>query len=72
MKYLHIPTFIISLSLGLLYVYLNQPPLQPIHVYPQPNQLVSIQYQDKAQRCYMYDAKEKPCNANAVDFPIQN
>lgn len=72
MKYFHIPTFIISLSLGLLYVYLNQPSLKPIHVYPQPNQENSIQYQDKAQRCYMYHTKEKPCNANAVEFPIQN
>lgn len=72
MKYFHIPTFIISLSLGLLYVYLNQPTLQPIYVYPQPNQLEPIQYQDKAKRCYMYEAKEKPCNASAVEFPIQN
>jgi len=72
MKYFHIPTFIISLSIGLLYVYLNEVPLKPIYVYPQPNQANSIQYQDKARRCYIYESKEMTCHKDALDFPIQN
>ena len=73
-KYINIPVFLISLSLGILFVYLFQPDLKVIYVYPTPDNLNKIQYKDKAENCFKFEAQEIQCPADKSkikDIPVQ-
>ena len=52
-KYIDIKYFIISLLVGLLFVYLTLPDLRKIYVYPTPENVKILQYQDKADNCFV-------------------
>lgn len=73
-KYINIPVFLISLSVGILFVYLFQPDLKVIYVYPTPDNLNKIQYKDKAENCFKFEAQEIQCPADKSkikDIPVQ-
>ncbi len=61
MKYIHLPTFIISLAIGFLFVYLNNPHKKPIYVYPTPDNVDKVQYVDNADNCYNFKSTEINC-----------
>jgi len=61
MKYIHIPTFIISLAIGFFFVYLNNPHKKPIYVYPTPDNVDKIQYVDNTNNCYNFKSTEVKC-----------
>ena len=72
-KYISMPIFIISLSLGILYVYLLNPSPNIIYVYPTPDNVNKIEYKDKADNCYQFSSTEVSC-VNTEDIktiPIQ-
>ena len=60
-KYIHINIFIISLAIGLFFVYITGADIHPIYVYPTPQNAGKIQYKDKADNCFMYSAEEITC-----------
>ena len=67
------PVFIISLSIGLLFVYLSTPPPTIIYVYPTPENINKVEYKDKADNCYQFSSTEVSC-VNTEDIktiPIQ-
>ena len=67
------PVFIISLSIGLLFVYLSTPPPTVIYVYPTPENINKVEYKDKADNCYQFKSTEVSC-VNTKDIktiPIQ-
>ena len=67
------PVFIISLSIGLLFVYLSTPPPTVIYVYPTPENINKVEYKDKADNCYQFKSTEVSC-VNTEDIktiPIQ-
>lgn len=67
------PVFIISLSIGLLFVYLSTPPPTVIYVYPTPENINKVEYKDKADNCYQFKSTEVSC-MNTEDIktiPIQ-
>ena len=67
------PVFIISLSIGLLFVYLSTPPPTVIYVYPTPENIDKVEYKDKADNCYQFKSTEVSC-VNTEDIktiPIQ-
>jgi hypothetical protein len=67
------PVFIISLSIGLLFVYLSTPPPTVIYVYPTPENINNVEYKDKADNCYQFKSTEVSC-VNTEDIktiPIQ-
>jgi|TARA_B100000963_G_C22620981_1_gene669947 hypothetical protein len=69
-----VPTFIISLSLGFLMVYLTQPYPKVVLVYPTPENLDRVQYRDNTGNCYKFNKEEVNCLANKnniYDIPIQ-
>tara|TARA_X000000950_G_C13676036_1_gene561973 strand:- start:616 stop:837 length:222 start_codon:yes stop_codon:yes gene_type:complete len=71
---IHVPTFLISLSIGFLMVYLTQPRPKVILVYPTPENLDRIQYKDNTGNCYKFNKTEVDCLANKnkiFDIPIQ-
>ena len=71
-KYLSIPYFIISLAVGLLFVYLSSPKPTVIFVYPTPDNIETIEYKDNADTCFKFDASQVACNKKAVTIPVQN
>ena len=71
-KYISLPHFIISLALGLLFVYLSSPKPTVIFVYPTPNNINNIEYKDNADTCFKFDANEVSCSKDAKTIPIQH
>ena len=68
-----IPVFIISLSIGLLFVYLSSPPPTVIYVYPTPENINKVEYKDKADNCYQFKSTEVSCvgSDEIKTIPIQ-
>lgn len=60
----HWPTFIASLAIGLLFVYLTNAGKQVIVVYPTPENVRRIQYKDRAGTCYNIQASKGQCPKN--------
>ena len=73
-KFLDIRTFIISLAVGLLFVYLWGTDMEEIFVYPNPENMGKIQYKDQADNCYAYQGEEVTCLAEdkLAKIPIQH
>ena len=70
-KYISLPVFLVSLALGLFFVYIYGEDLKPIYVYPTPENINKILYQDKADNCFQYKAMETECSADAKDLSVQ-
>lgn len=72
--HISIPVFIISLSIGLFYVYISVPNPKIIYVYPTPDNLRNFQFKDHADNCFSFKAKEVPCdkvNGAVKKIPVQ-
>ena len=63
-QFINFKVFMISLFVGLFFVYLSDPPSNVILVYPTPNNSENIQYQDKANNCYMFTPNKIDCPKN--------
>lgn len=61
MKFISIPVFLISLALGLFFVYISNPESKKVYVYPTPDNIDKIQYNDMTDTCYKFTAKEVQC-----------
>ena len=75
MKYFHLPTFLISLSLGLIYVYLSEPKKKKLYVYPEvviEDSKITRLYKDKTNKCFHFTSKEVKCSNSSKPFPIQS
>lgn len=73
-NFINFPLFIISLALGLLFVYLNEGPKKVIYVYPTPTNVDKITYKDNANNCFKYISNKVTCPKNEDDItkiPIQ-
>jgi len=69
--YISLPVFLISLAIGLFYVYIMGPEMKKIYVYPTPENVGKIQYIDKANNCFQFESKKVECSNGAVPIPIQ-
>lgn len=67
-KYLNIPVFIISLAVGLFFVYVYSDEKRKIMVYPTPDNVNTLQYRDQSGTCYEFKEKEVKCPANEADI----
>lgn len=74
--FINIPAFIISLSIGILFVYLgNEGESRQIFVYPSPENSNILQYKDRAGTCFQYKQTKVSCPSNPKDIskiPIQS
>jgi|UniRef100_A0A6C0C588 hypothetical protein len=61
MKFFHVPSFIISLAIGLFFTYISRPDTNVIYVYPTPENEQKILYKDKADNCFQFQAQETTC-----------
>lgn len=73
-QFISLPVFILSLSIGLFYVYISVPNPKIIYVYPTPDNLRNFQFKDRADNCFSFKAKEVPCdkaNGAVKKIPVQ-
>jgi hypothetical protein len=72
--YISIPTFIISLAIGLFLVYIWGPDMKEVFVFPTPENAGRIQYKDKADNCFVYKSEVVDCPEDENDIssiPLQ-
>lgn len=73
-KYINFPVFLVSLAIGILFVYLFKPELNVIYVYPTPDNQNKILYKDKTDNCFKFNAEEVDCpddKTKIKNIPIQ-
>ena len=71
LKYINIPIFIISLAIGLFFVYVYQADKRVIYVYPKPDNIDLIQYKDPTGTCFSVKQESVKCSAGAQTIPAQ-
>ena len=74
-KYIDVRIFIISLAIGLFYIYIAEDYKKVIVIYPTPDNIKTTQYKDKTGNCFSYNLKEIKCplDENLIhNIKIQN
>jgi hypothetical protein len=74
MKYIHLPVFLLSFLIGIIYIYLSNEATRDIYVYPTIDNQDMFQYIDKAENCFSFVPKEVKCPINTgslKSIPIQ-
>lgn len=74
LNYISIPIFLISFALGMFFIYILGPQMKKIYIYPTPEIVDSILFQDKADNCFEFKAIEVKCPKNENEIfkiPIQ-
>jgi len=69
------PIFIVSLTIGLFFVYMFNPNPTVIYVYPTPDNIDKLQFKDYADNCYQFTSKEVKCPTDKsliTKIPVQN
>jgi len=67
-------TFLISLAIGLFFVYIYGTDMKTIYVYPTPENVHQILYKDKADNCFTFEASEIKCPTDQTKIktmPVQ-
>ena len=73
-KYISLPIFIISFSIGLFFVYVLGPEIKTIYVYPSPQNYMKTQYKDNTNQCFQFKPIETDCPINPFSVktvPVQ-
>ena len=73
-NYISLPVFMISLAVGLFFVYILGPEMKTIYIYPSPENVDKILFKDKADQCFSLKPQEVECPSNNSLFgkvPVQ-
>ena len=73
-KFVSLPVFLISIAIGLFFVYLSQPSPTIIYVYPTPDNTDRVEFKDKAGNCFQFEAQEVNCPSDRTtikSIPVQ-
>jgi len=70
-KFISWPVFIVSLAIGLLFVYIYGEDIKPIYIYPTPDNIEQLLYKDKADNCFEFKSTEIKCTDDAKNIPMQ-
>jgi hypothetical protein len=60
-NYISVPVFIISLAIGLFFVYVLGPETKVVYIYPSPENVDKILFKDKADNCFSLKQEEIEC-----------
>jgi len=72
-KILNLKVFLISLLIGLIFIYFNDD-RKKISVYPTPSNINSLQFKDKADNCFEYTMEKVNCPSSKSkinNIPVQ-
>ena len=61
LKYISIPIFLISFTIGLFFIYVLGPEIKTIYIYPSPENVDKILFKDKADNCFYFEEQEVKC-----------
>ncbi len=67
-KIINFKYFLISLCVGLLYIYLTNEHKKVIVLYPNPHNLKKYSYVDKANNCFNYNLQKSKCPSNKKEY----
>ena len=74
MRYISIPIFLISLIIGLFFVYILGPDIKTVYIYPSPETMDKVLIKDKSDNCFHFNQLEVKCPSDAgliSRIPIQ-
>jgi hypothetical protein len=60
-KYIDLRIFLITLAIGLFYIYISDEYKHTIIIYPTPDNTDEYQFKDKSNNCFSYEMKEVKC-----------
>ena len=66
--------FIISLAVGIFFVYISSPENMVLLIYPNPDNVDTYLFKDKTDTCYKYMSNEIKCperDSLIMKYPIQ-
>lgn len=72
--YVSLPIFIISLAVGLFFVYIMGPEMKTVYIYPSPENVDKVLFKDKADNCFYFKPVEVDCptdKSKITNIPIQ-
>ena len=69
-KLIHLPTFIISLAIGIFLAYTTLDKKQIIYIYPNQDNYKNIQYKDINGTCLDVKSTKVKCSDNIKSHPI--
>lgn len=69
-KLIHLPTFIISLAIGIFLAYTTLDKKQIIYIYPNQDNYRNIQYKDNNGTCLNVTSTKVKCSNNIKSHPI--
>ena len=64
MEFIDWRTFLVSLAIGLLFIYIIEPPMKTVYVFPTPENTDKVQYVDHANTFFDFTPKETQCPAD--------
>jgi hypothetical protein len=60
-KYIDLRIFLITLVIGLFYIYISDEHKHTIIIYPTPDNVKEYQFKDKSNNCFSYQMNEVDC-----------
>jgi hypothetical protein len=68
MKFVSMPIFLVSLSIGLFLTYITNPPTRTIFVFPTPDNVDELVFKDNSENCFTFKADEVDCPENSDEI----
>jgi hypothetical protein len=60
-KYIDLRVFLVTLAIGMLYIYISDEYKHTIIIYPTPDNINEYQFKDKTNNCFSYKMNEVKC-----------
>jgi hypothetical protein len=74
LNYIDLRIFMVSLAVGLFFVYILGPETKTVYIYPSPENITKILFRDKAEQCFDLKPQEVQCPKDSSLFasiPVQ-
>lgn len=74
-RFVSLPIFLVSLSIGLLFIYLTPAKSSEVVVYPTPDNKDEFLFEDSASNCFKFNQYEVECpkdKSTIKTIPFQN